>query len=207
MLYFTVTSQLTLVLLALSRLLVVINPLHTTFKSFRYVFQYVSSIFILSFLLTAFTTFSLKIKEEFLPISLCFPFVDPTNSSFTINILVWSVVSSQCVTSVVITLSHILLIRRLRKHQKKLKRAVIGDVSNISLAMQLIIITLCNVLCWFSVNIIYIITMTMSTYPIDIVIWMEIFVVPINSIINPIVFISTYLRKLVNTRRKSVLKE
>ena len=206
-LYFTVTSQLTLVLLALSRLLVVINPLHTTFKCFRYVFKYVISIFILSFLFTAFTTFFLKSQEKFLPTSLCFPFIDPTNSSFTINILVWSVVSSQCVTSVVITVSHILLIRRLSIHQRKLQRVVISDVSNVSLAVQLIIVTLSNVLCWFSLNTIYIITMTISKYPIDLVIWMEVFVVPLNPIINPIVFISTYLRKFVKNRRKSVLSK
>ena len=40
MFYFTVTSQYVLALFAVSRLMVVINPLHTAFKNFRYVLEY-----------------------------------------------------------------------------------------------------------------------------------------------------------------------
>ena len=207
MFYFTVTSQFALALLAISRLMVVINPLHTTFKNFRYVLGYAFSICILSFMLTVVTTLSLKVKEEFLPTSLCLPFIDPTNSVSIINILIWSIIISQCVTSLVITVSHILLIRRLSNHQEKLQRTVTGDVYNISLPLQLIIVTLSNVLCWFPANIIYVITMIIPTYPIDLVIWMIVFVVPLNSLINPIVFISNYLRSILKSQKKSLLRQ
>ena len=207
MFYFTVTSQFALALLAISRLMVVINPLHTTFKNCRYVLGYAFSICILSFMLTVVTTLSLKVKEEFLPTSLCLPFIDPTNSVSIINILIWSIIVSQCVTSLVIIVSHVLLIRRLSNHQEKLQRTVTGDVYNISLPLQLIILTLSNILCWFPANTIYVITMIVPAYPIDLVIWMTVFVVPLNSIINPIVFISNYLRNILKSQKKSLLRQ
>ena len=158
-------------------------------------------------MLTAVPTLSLKVKEEVLPTSLCLPYIDPTKSVSIINILIWSIIVSQCVTSLVITVSHILLIRRLSNHREKLQRTVTGDVYNISLPLQLIIVTLSNVLCWFPANIIYVITMIVPAYPIDLVIWMTVFVVPLNSIINPIVFISNYLRNILKSQKKSLLRQ
>ena len=203
--YFTVTSQISLALLALTRLMVVLNPLQTTFRSYRHTFGYVVASYVLSILLTVIAT--LYLKEEILPTNLCLPFIDPNNSIFTIKILVWSLICSQCVTSLVITVSHTMIIRTLNKNQEKFGRNIRSAGTNISLLIQLIVVTFSNVLCWVPANIIYIITMVSPTYPIDLVIWMTVFVVPLNSIINPTVFISTYFRKFLKIQNKSMVKD
>ena len=85
LLYFTVVNQLALILLALSRLMIVINPLHTAFKNIRYAFGHATAIYIMSSLLIAVPLLSLMLKEEVLPKNLCLPFTDPTSSIFTIK--------------------------------------------------------------------------------------------------------------------------
>ena len=203
--YFTVTSQISLALLALTRLMVVLNPLQTTFRSYRHTFGYVVASYVLSILLTVMAT--LYLKEEILPTNLCLPFIDPNNFIVTIKILVWSLICGQCVTSLVITVSHTMIIRTLNKNQEKFGRNIRSAGTNISLLIQLIVVTFSNVLCWVPANIIYIITMVSPTYPIDLVIWMTVFVVPLNSIINPTAFISTYFRKFLKIQNKSMVKD
>ena len=204
--YFTATSQFSLVLLALSRLMVVLNPLHTTFKNITHTFGYVIARYIISFLLTIVATLHLKFKEEILPANLCLPFLDPSNSIFTMKVLVWSVICTQCVTSLIIALSHTILIRTLNKNQEHLGRNTRGFRCNISLLIQLIIVTFSNIFCWFPANSIYIITMVTSKYPIDLVIWMTVSVVPLNSIINPTVFIFTCFRKFLKIQMVRMVK-
>ena len=201
LLYFTVVNQLVLILLALSRLMIVINPLHTAFKNIKYVFRHAIAIYILSVLLIAAPLLSLMLKTEVLPTNLCLPFTDPTSSIFTIKVLVWSFICSQCFTSIIITVFHIILFKILHKNQNKLGIKTKKQSSHISLLIPLIVVTFSNVICWFPANTIYIITMVSPVYPIDLVIWMTVFVVPLNSIINPFVFISTNLRKIVQIKK------
>ena len=68
--------------------------------------------------------------------------------------------------------------------------------SNLALIIQLILITTSNILCWFPASCVYISAMFLSTYPIDIVIWTTVIVLPINSIVNPSIFILTNVKKM-----------
>ena len=204
LLYFTLINQLVLILLALSRLMIVINPLHSIFKSIRYAFGHAIAIYIMSSLLIAVPLLSLMLKKEVVPTNLCLPFIDPTRSIFTIKVLVWSVICSQCFTSIAITIFHFILFKRLNENQDKLGRTT---KNNISLLIQLIVVTFSNVLCWFPTNTIYIITMVLPVFSIDLIIWMTVFVVPLNSIINPFVFISTNLRKILKVKNLPIARK
>ena len=175
--------------------MIVINPLHIAFKNIKYVFGHAIAIYILSVLLIAAPLLSLILKTEVLPTSLCLPFIDPTSSIFTIRVLIWSAICSQCFTSIIITVFHIILFKILHENQNKLEIKTKKESLHISLLIQLIIVTFCDVICWFPANTIYIITMVSPECPIDLVIWMTVFVVPLNFIINPFVFVSTNLRK------------
>ena len=61
-------------------------------------------------------------------------------------------------------------------------------ILNLQVIVHLIVITGSNILCWFPANGIYVATMFLSSYPIDLIIWTSIICLPINFIINPIVF-------------------
>ena len=63
---------------------------------------------------------------------------------------------------------------------------------------QLIITSTSNIICWFPANVIYLSAMFLSSYSIDLVIWTTVIITPINSIINPSVFIITIIKKFVS---------
>ena len=124
---------------------------------------------------------------------LCLPFVDPTNSILLTKVITWLVVISQSVSTVVIATMYILLYNKTEQSQMNLKTN--NEKRFSSMIVQLVLITCSNVFCWFPTNIIYVAAMLMPTYPIDIVLWTIITVLPCNSIVNPLVFIISTLKK------------
>ena len=91
---------------------------------------------------------------------------------------------------------HIILVNEILQSQKSIRKSKSED--NTLLIIQLIVITLSNILCWFPVNAVYVSAMflpTYPTYPVDLVIWSTVLGLPINSLINPIVFIIISVRK------------
>ena len=92
--------------------------------------------------------------------------------------------------------SYVILIRELKRAQKNLKDVRSRKQSNIPLILQIIIVTASNILCWIPSDVVYIMAIFLDKYPINMVVWTTIAVTTINSVLNPIVFITTTLRKL-----------
>ena len=134
--------------------------------------------------------------EEKSTTSLCLPFVDPTNSQLLIKIITWFTVTSQLATSIGIIVMHILLVTEIRRSQKTIEKTKSKQDSNVALIIQLVLITTSNILCWFPSGCVYICAIFLSTYPIDLIIWTTVIGLPINSIINPSIFIITSIRKI-----------
>ena len=89
LLWFTILSQLLLVFMSISRYMVVSYPLKTKFK--QTVFT-VKSIFIMyssSFVMSLHVTLLFKQVWKSMPLDLCLPFVDPTNSILLTKIITW----------------------------------------------------------------------------------------------------------------------
>ena len=76
------------------------------------------------------------------------------------------------------------------------------EVSDSILIIQLVVITVSNIICWFPSNSIYITAMFSSTYPISLLIWTTVIGLPINSLINPLTFIGVLLRQQIKHRKK-----
>ena len=190
-LLFTILSQLVLLFLSLSRLIFVIQPINNVFKRTKFVTKALIYMSVLSGVLSFFITFIVKGTGNKLPFSLYLPFIDPTNSIGYIKIITLCVVISQTFTSIVITGLHILLVYKYLESQKSVTKSNSdSDFSaKFTLIVQLLIITASNVLSWFPVNVIYIITIFITKYPTDLVIWTTVGVLPLNSIINPAVLL------------------
>ena len=104
------------------------------------------------------------------------------------------------VASVVILIIHCLLLAELRQSQNKIQKSKTDN--NLPLVIQLIMITVSNILCWFPTGCIYISAMFYATYPIGLVIWTTVFGLPINSILNPFIFTVTSVRKMIQFEMK-----
>ena len=60
--------------------------------------------------------------------------------------------------------------------------------------IQIFIVTVSNILCWIPSGIIYLVALFLKKYPVNLIIWSTIAVTPINSVINPVVFIVANFR-------------
>ena len=142
-------------------------------------------------------TIIFKITEKISTLSICLPFIDPTGSQLIIKLITWFVVISQLATSIVIMIMHFYLLKELRKSQRNIQKSKSKEDSNVSLIIQLITITVSNILCWFPAGCVYLLAFFLSTYPIDLVIWTTVIGLPINSVLNPFIFIVTTIKKII----------
>ena len=182
--------------MALSRLMLVWYPVDTKFKNHNFVLKSILFLVILSLVICLSFTIILKIHFRILPTSLCLPFIDSLKSVFMIKIIVWSSILTQSMLSIVIVIVYILLALSLYAKKDNDLNQKSTHISYKSLILQLILITVSNISCWFSTNGIYTMTMILSKYPTQLVIWSTVILMPINSIVNPTIFLFYVIQKL-----------
>ena len=197
-LWFTVLSQCVLIFISFTRLVVTIFPLHTRFKETLPVVKSLAILVLISLLFSFCIGLIFRFSGVNVTTSLCLPFVDSTESQLSIKILTWFTVLTQLTTSVGIMTMHFLLVFQIRRSQNRIQKSKIAYDFNVILIIQLVTITTSNILCWGPAGIIFISAMFLPTYPLDLVIWTTVIVLPINSIINPCIFVSTTIRKKIN---------
>ena len=77
----------------------------------------------------------------------------------------------------------------------KRKTSFAKDQGNIAFTIQSLILNVSIVLCWLPVNIINLLMVVMDRYSMQAVVWATIAIMPINSVIYPLLFIIATLRK------------
>ena len=200
-LLFTILTQILLLFLSLSRLMIVIYPVDTKFKQLKFVSRTLVSVFLISLFIAVLISLLYRFEEKYIPISLCLPFVDPSAKVLLIKIVTWFTVITQLISSIAIFIIHILLVVNLKKSEELLSKSK-SLSSDTILIGQLATITLSNILCWFPSNSIYVFAMFSSMYPVSLIIWTTVIGLPINSLINPLTFLSIFFRRYIKYRNK-----
>ncbi len=190
---FSTVSPFTLLFMSVSRLMVVLHPLDTDFKETSFVRKCVFVPLAILLTLSSLVVLMYKIFFNKLPTTLCLPFIDPTDTIWFVKFLTVLVFVVQVICSLVIGVMYVKLVRHLQKKEKSIRKS--KSHSNTGLIVQLIVITSSNMLCWIPSGILYLTSLFVSRYPTDMLIWTAITATPINSIINPIVFLVTSIRK------------
>ena len=195
-LWFSIITHLSLFTLAFSRLMLVVFPMDTKFKDAAFVKNLCLSIFVGSFTFSLCVMFCLKLFQNFeIQTDLCLPFVDPTHSTPVAMILTLAVTSSQCFISVAIIVIHIVLVHKVNQSEKNVSKSSSGDESKTFLRFQLIAVTLSSILCWFSTNGVFTAILFLPRFSIKLVVWTTIMGLPLNSLVNPSIFVLNFIRK------------
>ena len=198
-LWFSFSSQLHSLFLSISRYIVVAYPMASKFRNTNFVVKNLFALFSIVLLISKIITLLVQWKSDILPTSLCFPFFDPTRSSLILNIITWFLIICHLCSSVGTLLIHFLLVRNLKISQKKIKKTGTDD-SNTLLFLQLAILTLSNFLCWIPADTIYVVTMYLPKYPMEFIMWTSGVILPINSIIYPLIFSVLCIRKIIKAK-------
>ena len=202
---FSLTSPFLLSVLSFSRIMVFLYPFDSKFKDPVYNLRIVLNICTFLMFFSLVTTLITRFLFVELPISLCLPFIDPTNSFVTFKMITWVVAIVQLAASIVI----IILYLKLFKWQKLLNQilAFPRQKSNNSVIVQLLTTSFSNILCWFPSSTVFLICIFATQYPISMIVWTTVVIMPINSIINPLIFIVTTLRKLREYQSKNTFSK
>ncbi len=203
-LFYNYLSPFVLGLLALSRLMVVAKPLETRFTEASFVLKVIFAFFGIVCVFVVICTLLLWIINHFvlnsdIPLTVCSPFVDPQNLNTLTKIFTWMMVSFQMVSIITIIVFYVKLFLSLKKSQEKVKNVVSKQRDNLPLVLQLIVITGSNIFCWIPSCVIFLVSIFLDQYPIKMIVWTIIAVTPINSVLNPIVFIVLVCRKLLSS--------
>ncbi len=193
-LMFNILDPMLLFQLSLSRFMIVIDPINSSYKTSKFTLRSVLFAFVPTAIIIGTTSLAIYLLQESIPTSLCLYFVDPANFAWSTKVLTGLVTFVQFSATAGICVIHNLLVQGAKKSRKLSKSKPTTWLT--SLLIQLYLISLSNILCWIPTNIIYIVSLTISQYPTELIIWTAVALVPLNSIINPLVFISTSIRSI-----------
>lgn len=193
-----------LILLSLSRLMVILHPMDSKMKETDFVLTATVAVFVpclfVSIILSIITW--AMFPGHKLTIFLCSNLIDPTKEILLPVILVWFTCLYQLSIAIVISLSHVKLILELQESQNRVQNSISKGRSSFQTVLQVVIISVSNILCWVGCGVIYISSLYMNNYPTEMLVWVSIVVAPINSMINPAIFIVTTIRKIKNCTAK-----
>ena len=195
---FSLLSQFGLFFLSLTRLMVVLHPLYSSFKRTSFVQKRLIEIFLSSLFLSFMISVPTTLSFPEVPISLCLPFVDPTGTFILIRIITYFVAITQAASCLSILVMHIYLVKYVQIAPKlgpKSQGYSHGHKKHVNRILQLFILTLSNLLCWLPGNTIFLVVAFFNSYPLDLITWTAVTITPLNSLINPLVFFCVNVKK------------
>ncbi len=208
-LFFCFLSPLTLCFYSLSRFCVVEFPLVTRFKETRFIFKWISVLFSCCFLFPLILTILIWTENSVaayshVPTSICSPFVDLGQKMVIVKVITNLAVLTNIAALVFIVYTHKKLYTSLKKSQENLAESVSKKQSHLTIAVQIVVLTVACHVCWISQDVVHIVVMYLPQYPILMMIWVSIAFSPINSLLNPIVCVATNVKKLMWKYRKKL---
>lgn len=202
-LWFSLLAQCSLVLLSLLRLMVTVNPIDSKFKQANFVQKAVAVIFLVTFTSASALTTTLAIVAKVSPTVLCSPFLDPWEKQFLFQVILWLNFVQHLGSSTTVIVMSVMLVYQVNKSQKYVQPGKKSDPKT-GLVFQLSLISLTNVACWTPSNTVQIIAMYIESFPLEVVMWTFVTILPLNSLIDPVIFTAGFLRKLVKAKLQKV---
>ena len=144
---FSVLSIIGPIFLAVSRLLVIVYPMDSKFKSTVYSMKLLLSIHMLSLVFTLILTLTFQITKNSLPIYLCFPFIDPTKSEKILNVLTIFFSVGHIGAFMLTTILYFILVKKVKETQKNVRKSKSEEL-HIFLIIQIVIFSVSNFICW-----------------------------------------------------------
>ena len=193
-LMFSLFSTFLLTFLSFLRFWTVVNPISIKFEKTFFIKTLFFVILLLSVLATTVIACFIKMFHKEVPFKLCSPFLDPTGSVFTLKITTLVTVSAQFSSVFIIFIIYLFMIKYLKSYGNDLFENAHRKKSLAPLFIQIFVVTVSNIICWIPSGIIDLVALFLKKYPINLIIWSTIAITPINSVINPIVFIVANFR-------------
>ena len=125
-------------------------------------------------------------QEPEMPSSICLYFGE-NYSSHTLVITTMSLVLLQLGSSILVAvILYTIIQKKIMKPTEAISQQ--NPSLNSQMVLQAILVTTTNAICWLPSSAVFIASLVMETYPIELLQWNIMLINPINSVINPIIF-------------------
>jgi len=181
---------------ALSRLMVVIYPIESKFKQKEFTRKVVCGIVSVPTLLVAGILLVLHLHRIIISFRLCFSFVDPDKSHVVTHVFVWIFFLYDLICIVTISVLYVATILSFRKSQQNISASSKNKKSVKPMIIQITIIIVSCIISLIPVNIVYITALYLnSSISLKLIVFMTVIVMPVNPVVNSLIFIVTSIRK------------
>ncbi len=174
--------------LAITRLFAVKFPFKSTFKDTNSVLRHLNcgSVGISIFCILCQIIYSTAEHQSLMSSVLC-SFLGKTKGSPTNIVFTLTVAAAQIIIFPLILILYILICNELRK-SSQVTCSKDRSTQQTSVTIQAVVILLSCALCWLPSAAIFITSVIMTTYPIQMMLWNVMFVLPLASFMNPIIY-------------------
>ncbi len=191
--YFMLLSPVIRMFKSLSRLMVVLKPLDSVFLEMCIVAKWISLIACICLPVALSCTLLTRYLYLRSYSVICLSLIDPAHSQVLDNILVWFLLFLHTGIIVGQIVMHLLLCIELQKSSKKVAK----ERSHKSIITQLVVLSVCNTVCWLTFDAVCITLLFLNTYPHNLTIWTTVVTPSANIIATAVVFAVTTIRKML----------
>ena len=203
-LLFSISNQMFIVFLTLSRFMAVCFPMNAMFKNENFTRRCIKSMWLLLLSFSLTLTITAKLSCGISPTNLCLPFVDPTKLSTFIKMILLFIVSTMFITSASVSILHISIVKFVILSTQKLAQSKSSRHSMVHLVFKMVVLTSSVLVSWVFTGVLYIITLFKSEYSQDLLLWTVLAVLPVTSAVNPSLFLigtlKNYYKKVTNIK-------
>ena len=189
-LFYSLTSPFLSSLLSYARFDVVKNPMDSKFKRSDLIFKIILVGCIISFFFASLITTLSWLKNESIPTIICSPYLDPSRNFPLVKKIACFIIGFHFIAisfNLIINLNLVaeMMISNMIHvtHQSR-------NQSNRALFVQIAFLTCSHLLSWIPSMVILFMTNLQKIYPMEIMLWKLAFIVPLNSILIPFIFIT-----------------
>ncbi len=194
-------------LLSLTRLMVVCFPMDTRFKQKSFVSKLIFLVWSSSLLLSSLAVVLQGSQQSEIPTKLCSPFLDPQNKNWASWLMTGFLTFIQLIAMGIAIVVHILMFKVYKHSISQLHEKATLKGSVISMKLQLILLTFSACICWFPSCTVFLIALSLDSYPLSMTEWTTLTVVPLHSVLNPAVLLFAVLRQHLKRNRKNNQKQ
>ena len=194
-LVYSFMSLLLLSYLSMLRFLVIVYPLKFSINKMIVGIKPILFVSLSIILQASFLTVAVWLFSGNVSLVLCSPFIDPANTSVSIKLPAWVLLTLQQISCIFISVIYLLILSQIRKRDKTMEMVKIKSQLTFPLILQMICLVFSSLPSWISSSTILILTLTRNSSPIELIYWLHIIIMPINAITVPVIFLTTTARQ------------
>ncbi len=188
-------------LLALSRLMLVVHPVDTAFKRPKFVAKCIGYLHFVFLCLCVAVVFLFVHSAGQFPNLLCLVVVDASDTHSFCRAAAVLLLCFHVSVSITITLMSVSLVKEYKQSQVNITKTKTSSTK--TMISRLLVSGISTTLCWSSADVVFLTALIVPKYPIDMIIWTVLTVMPVTAVLNPLLLVFSLMKSVWKDSHKN----